>query len=85
MNDSCEDRLSAASRALLVLLDQVPGVSLRSTPGRGPQPGIPAGVRDFMLPAAPRASDIPRWFPGVERSETPGSSTKNVQSPRSGR
>jgi hypothetical protein len=39
----------------IVFGDFDPGVSLRSTPGRGPQPSISAGVEDFMLAAAPRA------------------------------
>jgi hypothetical protein len=46
--------LSAASRASQVLDAEGPGVSLRSTPGRGPQPSISAGVEDFMPSAAPR-------------------------------
>ena len=37
-------------RGLLPFYSNDPGVPLRSTPGRGPQPSISAGVRDFMLP-----------------------------------
>jgi hypothetical protein len=44
-------------RALGFFVRCSPRVSLCSTPGRGPQPGSPAGVRDFMLPPALRVSD----------------------------
>lgn len=45
MNDMFDEPLSAASRTPILFQRSVPGVPLRSAPG-------------FMLPAAPRASDI---------------------------
>ena len=46
-------------RGLRMSRQTLPGVSLRFTSGRGPRPSISAGVRDFMLSAAPRAEDGP--------------------------
>jgi hypothetical protein len=53
------DLLYRTLRALGIFNDRRPGVSLRSTPGRGPQPSSSAGVRDFMLPPATRVLETP--------------------------
>ena len=49
-----------------------PGVPLRSTPGRGPQPSISAGVLDFTLSPALRALVFSIHGPGVPLRFTPG-------------
>jgi hypothetical protein len=51
--------LSPATRALKYFERRVPGVPLRSTPGRGPQLSISAGVRDFMPSSVPRTNNPP--------------------------
>ncbi len=50
------ETLPPASRGPDLLIHFDPGAY---APGRGPQPGIPAGVRDFMLSPAPQAGPKP--------------------------
>jgi hypothetical protein len=67
----CEDFGSATAVAHFAGWESntiIPGVSLRSTPGRGPRPSISAGVRDFMLTPATRVKTIK---PGETCSEVP--------------
>jgi len=73
-------RLSPAPRASNVFRDGS-WVPLRFTPGRGPQPSISAGVRDFMLTPASRARAMIRFDPTISRSCYPD----RVQSVRSRR
>jgi len=47
----------ARSAGSLSLTIRIPGVPLRFTPGRGPQPSISAGVEVSMLPCAPRTKN----------------------------